>query len=93
MVIASDGVWEFLTNEMVARIVWPFYIKNSPEQAGNAIVRAAAQKWKENDTVIDDITCITIFLEVEWIQKRLDKIEPWTMTENKNDDLIIISKG
>ena len=92
MVIASDGVWEFLTNEMVARIVWPFYIKNSPEQAGNAIVRAAAQKWKENDTVIDDITCITIFLEVEWSQKRLDKIEPWTMTENKNDDLRIISK-
>ena len=42
IVIASDGVWEFLSNEMIARIVWPFYIKNSPEQAGNAIVRAAA---------------------------------------------------
>mmetsp|Transcript_10007 Transcript_10007/g.15172 ORF Transcript_10007/g.15172 Transcript_10007/m.15172 type:complete len:110 (+) Transcript_10007:3236-3565(+) len=65
MIIASDGVWEFLTNEMVAKIVWPFYIKNSPEQAGNAIVRAAAQKWRENDTVIDDITCVTIFLEVD----------------------------
>ena len=69
IVIASDGVWEFLTNETVARIVWPYYVKNSPEQAGNAIVRAAAQKWKENDTVIDDITCITIFLEVEWAMK------------------------
>jgi len=65
IVIASDGVWEFLSNEAIARIVWPYYVKNSPEQAGNAIVRAAAQKWKENDTVIDDITCITIFLEVE----------------------------
>jgi serine/threonine protein phosphatase PrpC len=65
IIIASDGVWEFLSNEMVARIVWPYYVKNSPEQAGNAVVRAAAKKWKENDTVIDDITCITIFLEVE----------------------------
>ena len=65
IVIASDGVWEFLSNETIARVVWPYYVKNSPEQAGNAIVRAAAQKWKENDTVIDDITCITIFLEVE----------------------------
>lgn len=42
IVIASDGVWEFLSNEAIARIVWPFYCKNSPEQAGNAIVRAAA---------------------------------------------------
>jgi len=65
IIIASDGVWEFLSNEDVARIVWPFYQSNSPEQAGNAIVRAAAKKWKENDTVIDDITCITIFLEVD----------------------------
>ena len=65
IIIASDGVWEFLSNEAIAKIVWPYYMKNSPEQAGNAIVRAAAQKWKENDTVIDDITCITIFLEIE----------------------------
>ena len=50
---------------MIAKIVWPYYLKNSPEQAGNAIVRAAAQKWRENDTVIDDITCVTIFLEVD----------------------------
>lgn len=31
IVIASDGVWEFLSNEMIARIVWPYYVKNSPE--------------------------------------------------------------
>ena len=65
MIIASDGVWEFLSNEAIAKIVWPFYHKNRPEQAGNGIVRAAAQKWRENDTVIDDITCVTIFLEVD----------------------------
>lgn len=65
IIIASDGVWEFLSNEDIALIVWPYYLNNSPEQAGNAVVRAAAKKWKENDTVIDDITCITIFLEVD----------------------------
>ena len=31
LILASDGVWEFLTNENVARIVWPFYCRNSPE--------------------------------------------------------------
>jgi serine/threonine protein phosphatase PrpC len=71
IIVASDGVWEFLTNEDIAKIVWPFYIKNSPEQAGNAIVRAAAQKWRENDTVIDDITCITIFLEVDSVSPKM----------------------
>lgn len=65
IVIASDGVWEFLSNEEIGMIVWPFFLTNSPEQAGNAIVRAAAQRWRENDTVIDDITAITIFLEVD----------------------------
>ena len=65
IIIASDGVWEFLSNEDIALIVWPYYLNNSPEQAGNSVVRAAAKKWKENDTVIDDITCITIFLEVD----------------------------
>lgn len=43
IIIASDGVWEFLSNEAIAKIVWPYFYKNSPEQAGNAIVRAAAQ--------------------------------------------------
>ena len=65
IVLASDGVWEFLENEQVAEIVWPFFVKHSPEAAGNALVRAAAQKWKENDTVIDDITCIIIFMEID----------------------------
>ena len=31
IVIASDGVWEFLTNEEIGHIVWPYYLKNSPE--------------------------------------------------------------
>jgi serine/threonine protein phosphatase PrpC len=31
IVIASDGVWEFLSNENIGRIVWPFYLKNCPE--------------------------------------------------------------
>lgn len=65
IVIASDGVWEFLTNEEIGQIVWPYYLQNSPEQAGNAIVRAAAKKWRKHDANIDDITCITIFLEVD----------------------------
>ncbi len=46
LVIASDGVWEFLSNEDIAAIVWPFYEKNTPEAAANAVVKASYKKWK-----------------------------------------------
>ena len=39
IVIGSDGVWEFLTNENIAEIVFPFYKLNQPETAANEIVR------------------------------------------------------
>ena len=47
LVIASDGVWEFLSNEDVAQIVWPFFEQNAPEAAANALVKAAFKKWKQ----------------------------------------------
>ena len=28
VVIATDGVWEFLSNQEVATIVYPYYIEN-----------------------------------------------------------------
>ena len=65
MIIASDGVTEFLSDEEIGKIVWPYYNENSPENAGNAIVKEAASRWRQNDTMIDDITCITIFIEVD----------------------------
>ena len=43
MVIASDGVWEFMSNEFVASIVTPFFSQGHAEQAANSIVREAAQ--------------------------------------------------
>ena len=46
ILLASDGVWEFLTNEDVLDIVVPFYDKNAPEAAANSLVKTAIKKWK-----------------------------------------------
>jgi serine/threonine protein phosphatase PrpC len=62
LVIASDGVWEFMENTEVARIVWPFYSKCAPEAAANALVKEAFNHWRKEEEVIDDITCVIIFL-------------------------------
>ena len=63
LVVASDGIWEFLTNLEVGQIVFPFYLTNDPEGAAEALMRAAHAKWSEQESgSIDDITCIILFL-------------------------------
>ena len=63
IVIGTDGVWEFLSNEEIAEIVLPFYQMNQPEAAANAIVKEAYKKWREQEEVVDDITTVVIFVE------------------------------
>ena len=47
MIVASDGVWEFLSNEEVAKIARePFYHNSAPEAAANALVKEAYKRWK-----------------------------------------------
>jgi serine/threonine protein phosphatase PrpC len=46
ILLASDGIWEFLTNQQVANIVYPFLSKDAPEAAANALVSAALQQWR-----------------------------------------------
>jgi serine/threonine protein phosphatase PrpC len=37
-VIGSDGVWEFLSNEAIADLVIPYYFRDDPEGAAEAVV-------------------------------------------------------
>lgn len=46
IVIASDGVWEFLQNDDVAQIVLPFFEKRNAEGAAEALVRESYLRWK-----------------------------------------------
>jgi len=46
IVIASDGVWEFISNEEVAAIVMPHYLKNSAEKAAEALIKESIKRWQ-----------------------------------------------
>jgi len=62
MVIASDGVWEFLNNIDIVKMVVPYYEQNNLEGACDIVLNAAVKSWQEEeDTIIDDITLIIIF--------------------------------
>lgn len=65
IVIASDGVWEFLENTDVTNIVFPFFLSKNAEGAAESLVRAAYKKWRAEEHNIDDITCIVVFLDVK----------------------------
>ena len=51
-VVATDGVWEFLTNSEVVDICASC---SSPKQACYAIVAQAYKRWYEREERIDDI--------------------------------------
>jgi len=70
IVLASDGVWEFLDNEDIAKIVVPFFEVKNAEKAAEAVVRASYISWKkEEEGIVDDITCVIIFLDVKHEQQ------------------------
>ena len=44
----------------------PYYYKNDPEAAAEAIVQAAFQQWRLWSQSVDDITVVVIFLNVNY---------------------------
>lgn len=66
IVIASDGIWEFLDNKKVCEIVKNYYKNNNNENIENHVaeelVKQSRKIWDERGLEIDDITAIVIYL-------------------------------
>ena len=67
IICASDGVWEYLSNEEVMNIVKESYNNgDKAEEACELLVKSATNSWKnENSTTIDDISCAILFLNIK----------------------------
>ena len=61
IVLCSDGVWEFLSNEHVKNIGKEFYLNNNPKGFVQELITQSVIEWESNDIVIDDITAIALF--------------------------------
>lgn len=61
LIMASDGIWEFISNEEAADIVWSR--RNDLKSAAKVLVQEATARWKAEEEVIDDITCVIVMLE------------------------------
>ena len=63
MVLGSDGVWEFMSNEEVVELVGRVGGAGGEraEEAAKAVVEEATRRWNREEEVVDDITCIIVF--------------------------------
>eukprot|EP00826_Nyctotherus_ovalis_P008516 TRINITY_DN1220_c0_g1_i10.p1 TRINITY_DN1220_c0_g1~~TRINITY_DN1220_c0_g1_i10.p1 ORF type:complete len:470 (+),score=86.08 TRINITY_DN1220_c0_g1_i10:310-1719(+) len=62
VVLGSDGIWDRLSNEEVARIAFKHSKADQPERAVNAIIGEARKRWANSGMHIDDISCILVML-------------------------------
>ena len=65
IILASDGLWEVVSNEEARNIVNKYYIENNVKIAVEKLVILASEKFKVLGEYIDDITIIVIFLNKE----------------------------
>jgi len=64
MVLASDGVWEFLTSETVVKAATSSLASRGVEQTAQDLYEAALQCWNNAESdYCDDITAVLIEFE------------------------------
>ncbi len=81
MILASDGVWEFLSNEDVIDMIVPFWHRNDLKGACSTVVKESVAAWEREEESIDDITCIIVFFKrsgptTDYSQVRQDLPQP-----------------
>ena len=64
ILIGSDGVFEFITNEELVKVTVPYFRILDCEGTCETIVKEATRRWKNEEEVIDDITILCIFLDI-----------------------------
>ena len=61
LVVCSDGIWEFMTNEQVRDIGNKYYAINNAEGFCNELVNVAINIWSQKGKSRDDITVVAVF--------------------------------
>jgi len=63
MIIASDGIWEFISSQECVNIIKDFYDKNDLKGCCEYLYQESSKRWLKEEEVIDDTTLILVFFE------------------------------
>ena len=76
LVLASDGVWEFMSNQDVVDLVASDEARGDPQRASVLLCVEAYRRWLLNETRTDDITAAILWFDGE----------PGSNKSNKKED-------
>jgi serine/threonine protein phosphatase PrpC len=64
VLVATDGVWDAMSQETALALVQPYFDQRDADGAARAVVDAARAIWEEESpTYGDDITCAVMWLQ------------------------------
>ena len=63
IIIASDGIWEFISSQECVNIIKDYYIKKDLKGCLKYLLNESSKRWIKEEEVIDDITAVLIFFE------------------------------
>ena len=63
IILASDGVFEFVKNEDIKDIIEKYFYNMDAQGCAKEIVEYSRKIWENSGYAIDDITCIVAFFE------------------------------
>jgi len=63
LILASDGIWEFIESEECINIIGKYYFNNNIESCCKYLYNESRKRWIKNEEVVDDITLLLIFFE------------------------------
>ena len=63
LIIASDGIWEFISNEECVNLIKDFYLQGDGNRCINNLYELSRSKWLKEEEVVDDTTILLVFFE------------------------------
>ena len=63
IILASDGVFEFVKNEDIKNLIGKYYYNKDCQECAKEIVQHSRNIWENSGYAIDDITCVVGFFD------------------------------
>ena len=63
LILASDGIWEFIESEECINIIGKYYNNNNIEECCKFLYTESRKRWIKEEEVVDDITLILVFFD------------------------------
>ena len=63
IIIASDGIWQFISSQECVDIVKDFYVNENYKGVTKHLYKESCKRWLNEDDSIDDITLIIVFFK------------------------------